>query len=259
VERKSKNIVVLLTDFGASHYTGIMHGVILRYNPYTVVIDLTHNITAFSVLEASFILHTSYKYFPEGSIFIAVVDPGVGTERSVLITLYNNYTFVAPDNGLLSPFFKEGETFRFTKFELLGQISSTFHGRDVFAPIGGLLSRGESPHNLGVREKNPTIIEWWKPQKIDDYTYQGIIIHIDRFGNAITSIPCDHINSISELRIKNLIIKDKFPSFGYAPFETPFIYCGSSGFLEIALRENNFAKKYNISPLTPLLCTIPQQ
>ena len=255
-ERKNRGPLVLLTDFGYSHYVGILKGVILSYNPDTLIVDLTHSITPFKVVEASYALYTSYKYFPKGSIFLAVVDPGVGTERDILITEYKDYIFIAPDNGLLSPFLDEGKNFKFTSFDRLGEISNTFHGRDVFAPIAALISTGESPKDIGTVKKNPVKIEWWRPEKIDQNTYQGIILFIDRFNNAITNIPCDYINKIDKIRIKGIIIKDKFPSFGHAPYDTPFIYCGSSKFIEIGLREEGFAKKYDITLLSPLLCFI---
>jgi len=248
--------VIFITDFGNSHYAGILHGVVLKYNPNANTIDLTHNITPFAIVEASYILSVSYGYFPQGSVFVAVVDPGVGTERDVLITLYKEYIFIAPDNGLLSPFLNEGKTFKLTNLRIFENTSNTFHGRDIFAPLAGLLSRGEPAEKFGVLKENPTLIEWWSPQKLDNQTYQGIVLHTDRFGNAITNIPCSYLRNIREIRIKGVIIQDHFTSFGHAPYDTPFMYCGSSNFIEIALRENNFAKKYGVNPLTPLLCIL---
>ncbi len=256
MEKKNNGLVIFLTDFGHSHYAGMLHGVVLKYNPNVTTLDLCHNITPFAVVEASYILSVSYRYFPSGAIFVVVIDPGVGTKRDILITRYKEYTFVAPDNGVLSPFFAEGKTFKLTDLQGFKNISSTFHGRDIFAPLAGVLSRGESPENLGIPEENPIKIEWWEPQKIDNQTYQGIILHTDRFGNAITNIPCSYLRNIREIRIKGVVIRDSFISFGYAPYNTPFMYCGSSNFIEIALRENNFAKKYNITTLTPLICVL---
>lgn len=249
-------VIGIITDFGFSHYTGILKGVILKYNPNVNIVDLTHEITPFNIVEASYILYSSYKYFPKKSIFLVVVDPGVGTERDVVITEYQDYVFVAPDNGVLSPFFKDGKTFKFTSYEMLGEISNTFHGRDVFAPIAALISLGNPLGSMGTLMKNPVKIVWWEPEKLDKSTYQGIILHIDRFGNAITNIPCKYLNKLKEIRIKGIIIKERFSSFAHAPYKSPFFYCGSSGFVEIGLREESFSKKYNITLPSPLIFTI---
>ncbi len=255
MEKSQRTDVALITDFGNSHYVGIMHGVLRDYNPNITVIDLTHNITPFNIVEASFILYTSYQYFKEGTIFVCVVDPGVGTERKALFGEYNGYYFIAPDNGLLGPFIKERIFYAFENKSLLKKpvSSNTFHGRDIFAPLAGLISLGYSMEELGKPYKDALKRPWWELSKLDEHTYQGIVLHIDRFGNAITNIPCDKLPYLEEVRIKGLIIKTRYSSFQNAEYNTPFIYCGSSGFIEIGMREKNFSSTSNITLLTPLL------
>ncbi len=254
MEKESRDII-LLTDFGESHYRGILHGVIREYNSYATVIDLTHNVTPFNIIEASYILYSSYKFFKKGSIFVCVVDPGVGSERKAIFGEYNGYFFVAPDNGLLSPFLREKTFMFFTNTSLLKRPveSSTFHGRDIFAPLGALISLGHDLHTLGKPLENPIIKPWWELPILDEHTYQGIILHIDRFGNAITNIPCDKIHRIKEIRLRGIVVTEKHSSFYNAEYNTPFMYCGSSGFIEIGLREKNLSSTYQISVLTPLL------
>ena len=258
MEKNKNSDIVLLTDFGDSHYRGILHGVIRDYNPEATIIDLTHNITPFNVVEASYILYTSYKYFRKGSIFVCVIDPGVGSERRVIYGEYEGYYFVAPDNGILSPFLKEQTFMFFTNTSLLKNpiSSNTFHGRDIFAPLGALISLGHELDTLGEPCENPVIRPWWELSILDEHTYQGVVLHIDRFGNAITNISCKKLPYIEEIRIKGVIIREKHSSFHSAEYNTPFIYCGSSGFLEIGLREKNFSTTYQISVLTPLLLIV---
>lgn len=251
--------IVLTTDFKDTQYVGIMRGVILNYNPKAIIVDLSHNITPFSIVEASYILYTSYKYFPQNSIFVAVVDPDIGTERDVLITAYHNYLFVSPDNGLLSPFFLKDNTIKFTNFERLKlgvSINTSFQGIDVLASIGAILSLNEEMTTLGIPKEDPKIIKWWQLTQRNKNFLEGKVVHIDSFGNVVTNIPCKYVKSILEVQIKNTTLKENFTSYRYAPYDTPFFYCGSSGFVELALREKNFAKEYSISLLTPLLCKI---
>ena len=256
--KNNKFDIVLLTDFGNSHYSGILHGVLRDYNPDATVIDLTHNISPFNVVEASYILYSSYKYFRKGSIFVCVVDPGVGSERKVIFGEYDGYYFVAPDNGLLSPFLKEKTFMVFTNTSLLKKpvSSNTFHGRDIFAPVGALISLGYDLNILGEPYKEAIIRAWWELSILDEHTYQGIVLHIDRFGNAITNIPCKKLPYIEEIRMKGITIRDKHSSFHNAEYNTPFMFCGSSNYIEIGIKEKNFSSTYHISVLTPLLLVV---
>ena len=189
--------IVLLTDFGLKdHYVGVMKGVIARIAPQVQVIDLTHAVPPQDIRGGSFHLWASYRFFPSGSIFVAVVDPGVGTERRGLLIEIEERFFIGPDNGLFSliidhhPDFVAYELTNRTYF--LEQISHTFHARDIFAPVAAHLASGVSPESFGPRVRDlvrlpfPTIRE-------EEERLIGSIIHVDHFGNLITNIPAEKI------------------------------------------------------------------
>ena len=191
--KKKRAVISLTTDFGLRDpFVGVMKGVILNINPSAMIVDISHEIANHDLLEAAFILYTSYKYFPPGTIHLVVVDPGVGTSRRPLLVESDNYRFVAPDNGVLSYIYREEllkEIIAITDEQyFLSQISHTFHGRDIFAPVAAWLSTGIDPRKFGepvmdyVRLPLPELVQ------PDDSTLKGAIIHIDRFGNLITNI-----------------------------------------------------------------------
>ena len=188
----TRRVITLLTDFGLSDpFVGIMKGVILGINPHAVIVDLGHGGKVYDTAEAAFLLLTSYRYFPTGTIHVAVVDPGVGGPRRPILVTCDGHLFIGPDNGLLAPLAEQaGSTVRAitaTRY-FLQPVSATFHGRDVFAPVAGHLSLGAEPAEFGA--------------PIDDYirlalppatmsgasSIRGEILHIDRFGNLVTNI-----------------------------------------------------------------------
>ncbi len=185
-------IIALLTDFGTEdNFIGVMKGVILKINPEVTIVDITHQIGAHKVKKAAFLLYSSFSYFPKGTIFLVVVDPGVGSKRKALAVKTRNYYFIGPDNGVLFPSLEAdggGEVVEImNKKYLLNPISSTFHGRDVFAPIAAYLSKGIKLEKLGRRIVD--IKELDLPQaKIRKNTLIGEIIYIDSFGNLVTNI-----------------------------------------------------------------------
>ncbi len=208
--------IVLATDFGLSDaYVGMMRGVIHGINPSAHVIDLTHGIGAQDVRHGAAVLADSYRYFPDGSIFVAVVDPGVGTDRAAILLETPHARFVAPDNGLLTlvcrayePFFGDSDTsatttvphpcraWRLTNPDYWRHpVSNTFHGRDVFAPVAAHLSLHGSPDALGV--PSPTITALALPiPRTDGNSIQGQVIFADVFGNLVTDITADLLDEI---------------------------------------------------------------
>lgn len=189
---QARRVVTLLTDFGLSDpFVGIMKGVILGINPDVALVDLCHTGTAYDASAGAFLLITSYRYFPKGTIHIAVIDPGVGGPRRPILVTCDGHLFIGPDNGLLALLAeKAGSTARAitaTRY-FLQPVSATFHGRDIFAPVAGYLSLGAEPTEFG--------------ELIDDYIrlalprvalsgtslIRGEILHIDRFGNLVTNI-----------------------------------------------------------------------
>ncbi len=190
---KSTPPVVLLTDFGfRDSYVGVMKGVIRSICRGTEIIDLCHNVMPQDVAEAAFVLSSSYRYFPEGSIFTCVVDPGVGTERAILCLEANDQVFLAPDNGLLSVIVEEcgkADLREVTAEEyFLKNRSTTFHGRDVFAPVAAHLADGLEVEKLGSTTRQLQKLRLPNPVRTADGSLRGEIIYIDQFGNLITNI-----------------------------------------------------------------------
>ncbi|MCD6228652.1 MAG: SAM-dependent chlorinase/fluorinase [Candidatus Omnitrophica bacterium] len=244
-------IVALLTDFGTEdNFVGVTKGVILKINPKVTLVDITHQIGAHKVKRGAFLLHSSFSYFPKGTIFLVIVDPGVGSKRKALAVKTRNYYFVGPDNGVLFPSLEADgivEAVEITnKKYLLSSISSTFHGRDVFAPIAAYLSKGVKLEKLG-RE----IVDIKKlnlPQiKIRKNTLTGEIIYIDSFGNLVTNI--DRITLEKFIKNRNFVAflnKKKIAKFcdSYLQGEKePFFIEGGFFKLEISLKMKS-AKRY---------------
>jgi len=184
-------VITLLTDFGLRDaYVGAMKGVILGINPKARIVDLTHEIEPQNVKQAAYLLKTAYHYFPAGSVHVAVVDPGVGTERRPIAARLGQWTFVAPDNGLLTYAIQREDGPRVVEIVnpryMLPGVSGTFHGRDIFAPAAARLSLGAPLSDLGPEVPDPVLLPP-PPQPAGD-VYPGSVIHVDRFGNCITDI-----------------------------------------------------------------------
>ena len=184
--------VTLLTDFGHQDpYVGIMKGVIASRCPEARVIDLCHEVAPQNVAQASYLLQTSYRYFSEKTVHVAVVDPGVGSERRVICAQFCGQTFVAPDNGLLWPLVEETPADRIVNVtnasHFLGEVSSTFHGRDIFAPVAAALASGVSAEELGPCIQSIQRSDFAGPTIDSDGVAAGVVVHVDRFGNLITN------------------------------------------------------------------------
>ena len=244
--RNKSPLVVILTDFGSrSPFPGIMKGVMLAINPELKFVDLSNDITPYNVIEALFILKHSLYYFPDGSIFLVVVDPGVGSERKGLIVKTKKHIFVAPDNGVLSFIFDTNpEIWEITyKPE---RLSNTFHGRDIFAPVAAKLSLGVDPRTLGKRYYNPVRIKIPEPEIKKDKIL-GRVIFIDNFGNCTTNIGKKHLPGIPRaLIIKNQRIEKFVTSYSEAKKGEPVMITNSFGFLEIAINQGNASKTLGI-------------
>lgn len=192
-ESGARPLITLLTDFGADeHYTGVMKGVILATNPAARIVDITHSIRPYDVRGASLILGSSAPYFPRGTIHVAVVDPGVGSGRRGVITATQNYYFVGPDNGLFSSVFDDPLHMWTREIEedafFLDEVSSTFHGRDVFAPVAAHLSCGIPPQEFGRVITDPVRFDFPRVRFEDDEAILGEVIYVDHYGNLVTNI-----------------------------------------------------------------------
>lgn len=194
-------LIALLTDFGLQDsYVGVMKGVMLRHAPNAQLVDLSHGIEAQNVRQGALTLMGAYRYFPKGTVFLVVVDPGVGTTRRPIAVQAGDYTFVAPDNGILSYTLAQlpnVTAVEITTDEIAG-VSNTFHGRDVFAPVAAKLAAGAPLSSVG--EPLTKLFSLPSPQLIfDERKIIGEIVHIDRFGNLITSI--GHLRWINPERL----------------------------------------------------------
>ena len=190
-----KRIIGLITDFGpkGQHYVASMKGVILNINPEVNVVDISHSIAPFSIIEASYIFNSMYKYYPEGTVFVIVVDPGVGSSREILaIKTTNNYYLVGPNNGIFLSAFNSNdfsECIEIKNEEYFKKpISKTFHGRDVMAPIAAYITKGLPLSNFGVNfDLSKLVSSPTEFIKISDNKIRCIIQYIDNFGNIVTN------------------------------------------------------------------------
>lgn len=229
-------VITLTTDFGwQDSFAGVMKGVIIGLNPEAVIIDLAHDLTAHCIEEAAFTLWSSFNYFPEKTIHVAVVDPGVGSGRHILAVKAGGFYFVAPDNGLLSYVLDEIGDYQIRLVNnpdmMLESVSRTFHGRDIMAPVAAHLSLGFPFEMLGPTMDRPVRL---KPLYPD--SGEGRIIHVDRFGNLITNIKPPETELWDDVLIETgeVVIKGVSLHYAQAAAGEYLAVAGSHGFLEIA-------------------------
>src|SRR5947209_903704 len=207
-------IITLTTDFGlADPFIGIMKGVMLGIAPNAQLVDITHEIRSFDILEAAFIIDSTYRYFPDGTVHLIVVDPGVGSARRPLAAAAKGHTFVAPDNGVLSFVLRTDSTaqtpsaYWITNHSLfLNSVSQTFHGRDIFAPVAAHLARGTPIESVGPRIVDFVKKTLPKPHFQGDRLV-GTVLHLDKFGNIITNLRRHHLGRDFSIRVGGLSVK----------------------------------------------------
>ena len=259
-------VITLLTDFGlADAYVGAMKGVVLGINPQANLVDLTHYVLPQNILQGAFLLGTAWRYFPAGTIHLAVVDPGVGTERKALLLQGHDRLFLAPDNGLLSFVLPQEETdtspFQpylarvpqdFEAYALTNPrywrhpVSDTFHGRDIFAPVAAHLSLGLAAEELGEPVDTLTRLDIPVPQWQGDRLL-GHVLHIDRFGNVVTSVPAEALSGSREgVEVEAGGTKVRGLASSYATAEGLAALIGSHGYLEIALTNGSAAQMLGV-------------
>jgi S-adenosyl-L-methionine hydrolase (adenosine-forming) len=253
---KPNGVVTLTTDFGYRDvFAGILKGVILGINPAAKCVDLTHDVPSYDVESGSFLLANAYSDFPPGSIHLIVVDPGVGSKRRGIALFVGDYWFVAPDNGVLSDVLITHGEFEAVSLsnELYHrpEVSSTFHGRDIFAPVSGYLSKGVPLKEFGPRSDEITKFPIPLPV-ISNGKIQGRIRYVDRFGNAISNIGKNLFLETGQGRKYEIYVKDlivnQFSNFYHQvePGNLLAIF-NSFNLLEFAINEGNAAEKYEIS------------
>ncbi len=245
-------IVTLTTDFGTKDsYVAAMKGVILRINPNINIIDLTHDISPQNILEANLFLYNSCPYFPQGTIHLVIIDPGVGTDRDPIVVSAGNQIFVCPNNGVLTMLSRKLQIREMriiqNKDFMLKDISSTFHGRDIFAPTAGYLASGKKLDAVGEKLEDIVIIKIPEPI-IKNKEIIGEIIHIDKFGNLISNINSDLLVKLENYKISICNIKlDKiYDTYGEKNINETLTLIGSSGFLEISINQGNAFRELGI-------------
>lgn len=241
-----RSIVTLTTDFGISdHFVGTIKGVILEINPDAEIIDISHSVQAFDVLDGALAIAQAYSYFPASTVHLVVVDPGVGTARRPIILSTERHHFVAPDNGVLSLIYGREERVHVrhvsAQHYFLQPISNTFHGRDIFAPVAAYLSKGVDSEKFGDEITDYVKFNAPKPKPVDQQTLKGVVLKADRFGNLITNItpqdaPMLFGDNPAPFKIvigKHEITEIKTSYAEGAPGEV-FAILNSMGYLEIA-------------------------
>lgn len=248
----AQKIITLTTDFGLDDiYAGVMKGVMLSINPDCVIVDITHGVAPQDIESGALALETACRYFPAGAVHVAVVDPGVGGPRRPIVVATESGLFVGPDNGIFTfaitgPGFKAAYEPKEKKY-FLTDVSPTFHGRDMFAPLAGHLSRGVPSESLGPVIADPVVLPQYLPVLQGDIL-EGRILHCDRFGNLITNIRQSMLQGfVRETRIaaacKGEAVTRLLPFYGLAQDEEVFCLMGSSGRLEVSLKNGSAAAR----------------
>lgn len=260
------SIITITTDFGTEDaYVPAMKGAMLSIAPDARLVDVTHAISPQDIMESAFVLKSTQPYFPPGSVHLVVVDPGVGTERRAVALRQDNHWFVGPDNGVF-PLVLDGAS-----PDVLVELdnpaawrtaspSTTFHGRDIFAPAAAHLAAGRSLTDIGSPITDLEPLRWAQPIT-DPETVQGWVVHVDHFGNCVTNIRWDTLATALDLDASSTSVDD-LPSlkayvgsttleaihstYGDVPEEDPLLLFGSTGFLEIAVNGGDAAERLNI-------------
>jgi S-adenosylmethionine hydrolase len=246
-------VVTLTTDFGLQdHYVASMKGVILSINPATPIVDITHEIPPFSILSGAYAISQAAPCFPPNTVHIVVVDPGVGTARRAILLQAGGQIFIGPDNGVFSMITAgdpEAKCFEITRRDLMrSEVSSTFHGRDIFAPVGAAVACGKAM----ASDVGPQIFDWKKlddlaPQQIEGESWRGKILSVDCFGNLITNFQSSELPAMApasfEIEIAGQRITRRGATFGEVPSGELLMYPGSAGYVEIGVNQGSAAQR----------------
>ena len=239
-------VIALLTDFGEKDgFVGAVKGVILSINKRVHIVDISHYVDSFNILEGGLILKAHYSYFPKGTVFVGVVDPGVGSDRRGLIIETKNYYFVGPDNGLFDLVLKEEKEFKVYEIKnskfILPKKNNTFHGRDVFAPVAAHLSKGIKPEEIGPEVDYCFKLSFPDLKKGKNFL-EGEIIYFDKFGNAITNVPCGSYK-FGEFRDEKIDVVSYFLAGKKDKLNAN---CGSFGYMELFILMDSAKDKYSL-------------
>jgi S-adenosylmethionine hydrolase len=248
----SNPIITLTTDYGTNdHLVGTIKGVILRINPDVTIVDISHHVTPYDLLDGALTIGAAYSYFPARTIHIVVVDPGVGTERRPLLVTSENQYFVAPDNGVLSQVYERDSNVvvRHANVEhyFLQPISKTFHGRDVFAPVAAWLAKSGQTASMGDVITDYKKFATPRP-KATNGVMKGVVLRVDAFGNLVTNFRQEDLSDEEReagqvgFQVGTHAVSKLVETFALGPAGEPIAYIGSSGYVEIGLNKGSAAK-----------------
>ena len=248
--------IALLSDFGTHDpFVAMMKGVLLSKAPGLSIIDITHQIPPQDVKTAALYLMAAIPYMPKHTLFMAVVDPTVGTGRGIIWARTENYQFIAPDNGLIS-WVEQKEKIKEARFIsnsslFMDSISSTFHGRDIMAPVAAAIARGLSEKKIGPVFDEYRRLPFPLPVKAGNRV-TGQVIAVDHFGNAITNIKRDYLSARTVFNIADRMMKGLKLTYASVPEGEAMALMGSFGFLEFSVRNGSFARTFDVKPGSPV-------
>jgi S-adenosyl-L-methionine hydrolase (adenosine-forming) len=261
-------MITLLTDFGtADYFVPAVKGVILSINPQARFVDLTHDVAAQDVAAGAFTLGACYQCFPEGTVHVAVVDPGVGSERRAVVARAGKHLFVGPDNGIFSHVYAREASvrvFHAAREEFFRRPTSpTFHGRDVFAPLAAWLSLGLSPGTVGAEISDYVRLPLSQPRAAAGQV-RGEVIHVDRFGNCVTNLTEKEFSLVwatagVEMTLAGRRVAQFGTHFAQAARGELFAYLGSAGYWEVALSQASAADRLGVGRGAEVILTLPPQ
>jgi len=249
---EKRPLITLTTDFGeADYFVAAMKGAINCVNPAAEIVDITHLIPAHDVYTAAFTLMCCYRDFPKNTIHVVVVDPGVGSSRRPIMAMTDDYNFIGPDNGVFSYVYQREQINRvvcFTAEHYFRQpVSNTFHGRDVFAPCAGYVSKLIDWRMMGNEVSDPVRFNTPTPTVVSEKLIRGAVIHVDRFGNLITNITSNElteqlVRAGARVKVGTHEAARVLTHFAEANQNELFAYFGSAGFLEVAVPRQSAAR-----------------
>ena len=244
-----RNLITFLSDFGQKDgYVGSVKGKILTINSKAKIVDISHSITRFQIQEAAYVISTYYQQFPAGTVHLAVVDPGVGSDRRSLILNTRKHTFVGPDNGLFSYIQKLEAAEAFVIKSMQTPVSNTFHARDIFGPAAALLAMGKHPNELGV--KIDTIITLKEQWILCQNEIKAQVVAVDHFGTMVTNFTNQDLEKMKGYTIDSIKVGGyhSIPfhrTYGEVACDSALALWGSTGHLEIAINRGNAAQRFN--------------
>jgi len=254
----ARSIITLTTDFGyADHYVGVLKGVILSINPDAQIVDVCHDLRPYDVLDGAFAIAQTYRYFPPRTIHLVVVDPGVGSSRRPILVSAGNYSFIAPDNGVLSLLYAREESVIVRHITashyFLEPVSQTFHARDIFAPVAAWVARQVEPEKFGDPIDDFARFQLPQAKRVNDRLLKGIVLRTDRFGTLTTNLTPEDVPELfgeNPPAFKIVVGKKEVTKLAAnyeheAPGEV-FAILGSSGYLEISVNRGSAASTVGV-------------